>query len=419
MSHSKVLWIAFLSLAAHSAAQSPATLTTILNFDTTPVGLPETGVVIGRDGVLYGTAGWPPGYAVYSLTPPAEPGGTWTYATLYQTTGAQVSTTVTSAPGLAIGEDGVIYGASNRVVNTACDTPCGYIFSLTPPAAPGGVWTETTLYSFTGGADGSGPAAGVTIGPGGALYGPALGGAGKAGTIFSLTPPASPGSAWTETTLYSFGRGKDGRTPSGPLVMDKRGVLYGTTYRGGASNNGVVFSLTPPLSPGGAWTETILHQFTSDGAKPAGLLLATGPGGQPVLYGLAHAAPSDGTIFYSLTPPASPGGRWSEAVLHTFPRSYGLAPGPLVQGSNGVFYGSTFSGGAQLSGSLFALISPQSAGSAWTFRDLYDFPAGFAVPGGNFPYVGEILAVGPNGMIYGTTYGGGPYNFGTVFTLRP
>jgi hypothetical protein len=178
-------WIAILGLAAHTAAQtSPGTLTTILDFDTTPFSLPKTGVAIGPGGVLYGTAPFPPGYAVYSLTPPSASGGSWTYATLYQVTGTERSQTVTSAPGLAIDQNGVIYGATNRIVDTACTSQtCGWIFSLTPPAAPGGSRTETTLYTFTGGADGTGPEAGVTTGKGGILYGTALGGPGSGSVL--------------------------------------------------------------------------------------------------------------------------------------------------------------------------------------------------------------------------------------------
>ncbi len=121
-------WIAILSLAVRGAAQtSPGTPTTILDFGVTTVALPETGVVIGSDGVLYGTASFPPGYAVYSLTPPTQPGGSWTYSTLYQTQGTERSQTLTSSPGLAIDSNGVLYGATNRIVDTACTSQtCGW-----------------------------------------------------------------------------------------------------------------------------------------------------------------------------------------------------------------------------------------------------------------------------------------------------
>jgi len=103
-----------------------------------------------------------------------------------------------------------------------------------------------TLYSFTSQSDGSNPVAGVVIGSGGVLYGTtAAGGTSNAGTVFSLTPPASPGGAWTENVLHSFTGGIDGADPVAALVIGKNGVLYGTTSSGGASNAGTVFALKP------------------------------------------------------------------------------------------------------------------------------------------------------------------------------
>jgi uncharacterized repeat protein (TIGR03803 family) len=251
------------------------------------------------------------------------------------------------------------------------------------------------------------------------LYGVALGGMGK-GAVFSLTPPASPGGAWIRKTLHSFAGGADGAEPSGPLVIDHNGVLYGTTYRGGGSNYGAVFSLTPPSSPEGEWTETVIYGFTNgpdSGYPSGGVLIAPGPAGQPVLYGTAGAA-RDGVV-YMLTPPTESGGYWTHTVLYAFPRDYEFSAGPLVRGGDGTLYGSTFDGGAQRSGTVYALTPPASAGSLWTFRDVYRFASGFAQPAGNLPYLGEILAIGRGGLILGTTYGGGPYNSGTAFAVRP
>jgi uncharacterized repeat protein (TIGR03803 family) len=69
--------------------------------------------------------------------------------------------------------------------------------------------------------------------------------------------------------LYNF-TGINGARPSAGVVIGKDGVLYGTTYWGGKIGNGTVFSLTPPTSPGDSWTETVLHNFTggSDGGWP-------------------------------------------------------------------------------------------------------------------------------------------------------
>src|ERR1022692_4688674 len=103
--------------------------------------------------------------------------------------------------------------------------------------------TLTTLATFTSAPDGSDPS-GVVVGSGGVLYGVTQSGGSKNnGTVFSLTPPKSTGGPWTETLLYNFTGGTDGGSPTG-VVIGNEGVLYGTTQYGG----GTVFSLTPPAS---------------------------------------------------------------------------------------------------------------------------------------------------------------------------
>lgn len=155
------------------------------------------------------------------------------------------------------------------------------------------------LYSFRGSSsgpsvDGANPVSKLVVGANGVLFGTTQdGGAAGAGTIFSLTPPASPGGKWTEVVIYNFqtdfsGKG-DGTYPSAAVVIGSGGVLYGTTIYGGNNSFcsgvgcGTVFSLTPPASPSGQWTETVLHVFSgSDGAYPYGDVVI-GNGG--VLYG--------------------------------------------------------------------------------------------------------------------------------------
>jgi len=241
------------------------------------------------------------------------------------------------------------------------------VFSLTPPASPGGAWTENVLYSFKGGADGAHPVAGVVIGTGGVLYGTTYaGGSSSHGTVFSVTPPASPGGAWTENVLYTFTAGT-GANPKAGVVIGAGGVLYGTTYYGGASNLGTIFNLRPPASPGGPWTRKVLHSFTGatgDGAYPfAGVVIGSGG----VLYGTtvggggstactSGSAPGCGTVF-SLTPPASPGGAWTEGVLYSFTGGDGSDPrAGVVIGPGGALYGTTAGGGGSNNGTVFALV---------------------------------------------------------------
>jgi len=133
-----------------------------------------------------------------------------------------------------------------------------------------GTWIETTLHFFTGNQDGASPNAGVIFDKAGNLYGMTQsGGKYSSGTIFELTP--SNGS-WTETILYSFTGGNDGGFPAAGVVIDKNGNLFGTAFNGGTQGYGTVFQLTPSA---GAWTETVLYSFTgsNDGAFPQSNLL--------------------------------------------------------------------------------------------------------------------------------------------------
>src|SRR5205823_5301731 len=112
----------------------------------------------------------------------------------------------------------------------------------------GGDWTQTVLYRFTGG-DGANPYAGLISDASGALYGAASdGGAYNAGTVFKLTPPATPDGTWTESVLYSFTGGSDGGFPVAGLMSDASGTLYNTANGGGADNDGTVFKLTVPTT---------------------------------------------------------------------------------------------------------------------------------------------------------------------------
>jgi hypothetical protein len=90
----------------------------------------------------------------------------------------------------------------------------------------------TTLYTFTGGADGFGPFAGLLPGLNGSFFGTTTG---ASGSVFQLLPPAQAQTSWTLKTLYSFTGGADGAFPQ-TLVMDKAGALYGMTDEGGIFN---------------------------------------------------------------------------------------------------------------------------------------------------------------------------------------
>jgi len=176
-------------------------------------------------------------------------------------------TGIAAQAGVVIGSGGVLYGTTPFGGTGTCLEGCGTVFSLTPPASPGGAWAETVIYSFAGGSDGSGPSAGVVIGGGGMLYGTTVsGGAGACdggcGTVYSLVPPTSRGGVWTETVLYTFKGGiyEDGILPEARVVIGSGGVLYSTTVGSGTSATGTVFSLAPPLSPG--WPALSVYPMT-------------------------------------------------------------------------------------------------------------------------------------------------------------
>jgi uncharacterized repeat protein (TIGR03803 family) len=358
---------------------------------------------------------------VFSLTPPAAAGGAWSETLLYSFP-ATLDEGSNPFPIVLPGKGGILYGATFGGGSTGN----GVVFSLTPPSSPGDTWTARALYSFAGDDDGAHPV--VLIGKDGVLYGLTNnGGASNSGVVFSLTPPSAPlsdpGGAWTLAVLYTFTGGSDGAQPSG-LVAGSDGVLYGATLFGGASTNGVVFSLTPPPSPGGAWAETVLYNFVggSDAALPVGV--AIGSGG--VLYGTSLQggvtggvclAVGCGTVF-SLSPPApttGPHGAWTEAVLYRFTGgSDGMNPvGGVAAGSGGVLYGAT--GETSTLGTLFSLAPPANPGGVWTQTVLHTFSGRGRT--GSAPSTGVMLGSGD--MLYGATNAGGVSGHGTVYNLKP
>jgi uncharacterized repeat protein (TIGR03803 family) len=165
----------------------------------------------------------------------------------------------------------------------------------------------------------------------------------------------------TLNTIFNFEHGKTGYHPIGSLSIDANGNLYGTTQRGGVPDLGVAYELVPPASPGGAWTELVLHSFTGvkgDGSPSAGLLIE--PTGS--LYGVTYGPTNDGSVF-RLNPPSAPDPHWRETILHVFTGANGDGEGPEsapVLGPHRVLYGSTRGGGASGDGAVFSLAPPNA-----------------------------------------------------------
>ena len=315
---------------------------------------------------------------------------------------------------IVIDSNGVLYGTTEDGGLTACSGGCGTVFSLRPPKSPGGAWPEA-VYRFPGGSAGSSPQGGVLLRKNGVLDGTTLGGGSNDGTVFELEMPSSPGGTVRETVLYTFAGGS-GLMPEGDLSIGSGGVLYGTTVSGGSYLGGNVFSLTPPGSEGGSWSEDVLHSFTYSGGTNPYAGVVVGKGG--VLYGttLGGGINDNGTVF-ALSPPESPGGAWIETQLYEFTGgSDGGAPrnGNLLL-SGGVLYSTTNAGGTAGQGVVFSLTLPAMPGAAWTETVLYSF-GGYSGDG-TLPEAGVVF--GGRGVLYGTTYTGGAYGHGTVFSLTP
>jgi len=406
-----------------SIALRGQTLNTLHSFSHDELGYqPATGVIIGTSGQLYGTT--PFGGAssfglVYQLAPPSSQGATWTEIVLHSFSAKDGSG---RPAGLTLGPFGALNVAAGEGGGAGDG---GTVFQLKPPTVTNTHWRESILYTFTGiNGDGAGPSTAPMFGEHSVLYGATgNGGTYGAGTVYRLVPNAN-GGAWTEQVLHSF-TGDEGEEPAGTLALGSDGTIYGVAIAGGVGG-GVAFQLAPPKTPGGSWAETTLYEFGSqsgDSGLPNGVVL--GPNG--VLYGTAmgdanskHCHNGCGTVF-QLSPPQAPGGPWAETILHIFTGGSftqdGSQPGSApVLGPGGVLYGTTRGGGIHNWGTIFEMVPPSSPGGSWTEVILYTFTNGADGGGPN------AVTLGADGNLYGTTeYGGmsrgGARNQGTVFQL--
>lgn len=215
---------------------------------------------------------------VFKLTPPAKGKTKWTETTLVS---FDYDTGNSPMAGLVMDRAGALYGTVSYNGDTSLGS--GVVFKLTPPAKGNSAWTYSALHVFgLDPSDGNTPESELIFDSSGALYGTTAGGGvatangGDVGTVFKLTPPAKGKTAWTETVLYSFIGGGDGSAPIVPLVMDKTGALYGTTQDGGSNQEGTIFKLTPPAKGKTKWAFSTVHDFEyTDGAAPVAALTLT------------------------------------------------------------------------------------------------------------------------------------------------
>jgi uncharacterized repeat protein (TIGR03803 family) len=293
---------------------------------------PLSRLVFGPDGTLYGSVGSQSGTtsSVYNLRP--QPNACTTALCPWQETIIYNGSNngYPNAGALIFDSAGNIYGTGGGGLSCQLG-PCGVVYKLTHS---GGSWTESVVYSFTGGDDGQTPYAGVTFDLAGNLYGTTLyGGANHQGTIYELTPSQS---GWTETTLHAFGASGDGYTAFGGVIFDIHGNMYGATYNGGSGNGGVVYE----LQPSGGWNYNIIENIAGL-AGPEDNLTLDQVGN---LYGTVGIDDQGLGNVFELSPN---GGSWDFSSLHEFlDEDNGAEPiGGVVLDANRNIYGTASVGG--------------------------------------------------------------------------
>ena len=382
-----------------SGAANAASTNVIYSFAEEAGEYADTDLAIDAAGNLYGTTvlgGTFGGGTVFQLAP--TPNG-WVHSVLYSFTGGPDG----GEPykGVTLDAQGNLYGTAVTGGSGSCEGGCGVVYKLTNS---GGNWTQTVVHAFTGGDDGSGAGARVTIDKRGTLYGMApTGGAFGLGTIYSIHPDGngnwkfkvihaftggadgSSGSAgqmlirggklygaattggiygkgtvfeltpagnhdWTFKTIYSFKGQPDAGFPYGGLLFDPDGNLYGTTYYDGANNLGAVYKLSPQQT--GEWKERVLYSFRGgrDGQNSISNLVFDAAGN---LYGTTSEGGLGSGVIFKLAP--QPNGRFSESVVHTFqgPPDGAFAYNGMVPDGAGNFYGATVHGGDDDDGSVY------------------------------------------------------------------
>jgi uncharacterized repeat protein (TIGR03803 family) len=328
-------------------------LTNLYSFQAVPDGAnPWAGLVQGSDGYLYGTTqtGGSNFYYYGTVFKISTNGELTTLHSFTDGSGA-IPDGATSYGRLVQGSDGFLYGTTEQG-GTNND---GTVFKISTDGA------LDYLHEFTGAPDdGEDPDGGLVQGSDGNFYGTtSLGGTNEAGTVFKMSTNG------VLTILYSFTGINDGREPGGELVQGRDGNFYGTTYKGGGTNDaGTEFK----ISTNGMLTT--LWSFTGgdDGGNPYNGLVQGSDGN---FYGTTVGGGTnddEGTVFQIDTNGVLTSLHSFGAILNAdnYPLDGGGPIGPLVQGSDGSFYGTTSLGGTSTAGTVFRLtivvpVAPQLA----------------------------------------------------------
>ena len=283
---------------------------------------------------------------------------------------------------------GNFYGTTYEGGGGTCIAGCGVVFRLSRTGK------FVVVHRFTGGTDGAHPVAGLILDARGNMYGTTSSGGDLScgngfgcGVVFKLDKTGN------EIVLHSFSGGSDGAGPQAGLVRGTSGNLYGTTFSGGASNSGVIFNVDT------AGHEAVLYSFNSstDGANPSADLVRDAAGN---LYGTNWTGGkySEGTVF-KLDPLGN------LTVLHNFGTfGDGIQPKGLIRDAAGNLYGTTVQGGNSSYGVAYKLDAAGNETLLHTFS------------GADGLNPDAALVRDSAGNLYGTTLEGG-IGFGTVFKL--
>ncbi len=332
--------------------------------------------------------------------------------------------------GVLLDASGNLFGTTSSGTTTPCagTSGCGIVFEL---AKSSNGYSEKILYAFGTNSpttDGGFPQAGLIVDASGNLYGTTTYGGSTllpqcatefaygCGTVFDLIKTAN---GYSENVLYTF-TGSDGVNPLAPLVEDSAGNLYGTTDSGGVSSHGTVFEL---VNSSGSYTFKSLYSFgtsPSDGWYPLAGLIIDASGN---LYGTTSGGGDltqcqgfgCGTVFELVNSPTG----YTHKVLYGFQGSDGtVGQGPaggLIMDASGNLYGTTQGGGSFDYGTVFELVN--SSGN-YSEKVLYSFK-GFSNNDGQIP--AASLLMDASGNLYGTASRGGvgcpTQGCGTVFEL--
>jgi uncharacterized repeat protein (TIGR03803 family) len=361
----------------------PVTVNPLYNFVPTSDGYNPIGQLIqASDGNFYGTTAYGSEGGcgeVFQLTPAGV------YTSVFGFSCGAVGGFPLS--GLVEASNGMLYGTTTGSGNGG-----GTIFQVDLQTQ-----AVTTAYTF---ADSGGPTGDLIDDGQGNLYGTStVGGTNSMGSIWSFNYGTS-----TFTTLYSFTGGADGGYPSGGLVLASDGNLYGTAQEGGAATAPGGYGTAFELPTSGA-TFNVFYTFAgSDGSGPS-TDLVEGPDGN--IYGTAYTGGSNGGgAFFSITPA---GASSTLTVLSSF--AYGTDgtnpdSGRPFLGGDGNFYITGSSGGANSTGQLMQVTT------AGAITDYYDFDT-TSDNNATYPYAQPFEAT--DGNIYGTTYGGGTSSGGIIY----